>query len=57
MSDIMTGEPPGESVLSLSRYPEPACSYDFLDGTPVVRHTNDAFESTFGWSTEEVVGR
>ena len=48
MSDIMTGEPPGESVLSLSRYPEPACSYDFPDGTPVVRHTNDAFESRFG---------
>ena len=48
MSDTMTGEPPGGSVLSLSRYPEPACSYDFVDGTPVVRRTNDAFESRFG---------
>ena len=35
-------------MLSLSRYPEPACSYDFVDGTPVIRRTNDAFESRFG---------
>jgi signal transduction histidine kinase len=41
----MTGN---SSALSLSRYPDPACSYDFVDGTPVLRDTNDAFDARFG---------
>ena len=44
----MTDELSRRSALSISRYPDPACSYDFDDGTPVVRRTNDAFESRFG---------
>jgi signal transduction histidine kinase len=44
----MAGESPPERSLSLSRYPDPACSYDIVDGTPVVRATNAAFETRFG---------
>jgi signal transduction histidine kinase len=43
----MTGESPGRRVLSISRYPDPACSYDIVDGRPVVRTTNEAFDTEF----------
>jgi hypothetical protein len=44
----MTGETSRRCVLPIARYPDPACSYDITDGTPVVRATNDAFDAQFG---------
>jgi PAS domain S-box-containing protein len=37
--------------------PDPAVIVDFEDGAPVVRRVNDAFEETFGYESEALVGR
>jgi len=44
----MTGESSNRATLSISRYPDPACSYSFVDDTPVIQSTNDAFDARFG---------
>ena len=44
----MSGESPSQHGLPLSRIPDPACSFAFSDGTPVVQQTNDAFDARFG---------
>jgi signal transduction histidine kinase len=51
-SDTMAGEQPAGPTLSLSEYPDPACSFDTVDGTPVVETTNAAFETRFGTGAE-----
>jgi len=51
-SDTMGGEQPGGLTLSLSEYPDPACSFATVDGTPVVETTNAAFEAQFGAGAE-----
>ena len=51
-SDTMAGEQPGGPTLSLSEYPDPACSFATVDGTPVVETTNAAFEAQFGAGAE-----
>jgi|APHM01.1.fsa_nt_gi hypothetical protein len=51
-SDTMSGEQPGRPTLSLSEYPDPACSFTTVDGTPVVETTNAAFETQFGAGAE-----
>jgi PAS domain S-box-containing protein len=35
--------------------PDPAVEAELVDGEPVVRNVNDAFESVFGWSQAEMV--
>lgn len=37
-----------ESAVSLTRYPDPACTYELADGSPVVRETNEEFEAVTG---------
>jgi len=44
----MVGNSSGGAALSISRYPDPACSYDIVEGTPVIRLANSAFEARFG---------
>ena len=51
-SDTMAGEHPDGPTLSLSEYPDPACSFTAVDGTPVVERVNPAFEAQFGAGTE-----
>ena len=36
--------------------PDAAVSYEFVDGEPIVRSVNEAFEEVFGYPAEEVVG-
>jgi PAS domain S-box-containing protein len=36
--------------------PEPTLVYEFVDGEPVVRRVNDAFEETFGYEKAAVLG-
>jgi len=52
VSDTMAGEQPTGPTLSLSEYPDPACSFATVDGTPVVETTNAAFETRFGTGAE-----
>jgi PAS domain S-box-containing protein len=37
-------------------FPEPTFTYEFVDGEPVIRAINDAFEETFGYTEEEACG-
>ncbi|MEZ3164703.1 ATP-binding protein [Halorubrum sp. RMP-47] len=46
-----------DRLLALfTNVPDPAIAYDYVDGEPVVRQVNDAFESTFGYEAETVLG-
>jgi len=46
-----------DRLLALfTNVPDPAVAYDYVDGDPVVRQVNDAFESTFGYEAETVLG-
>ncbi|ELZ48108.1 PAS/PAC sensor signal transduction histidine kinase [Halorubrum coriense DSM 10284] len=46
-----------DRLLALfTNVPDPAVAYDYVDGEPVVRQVNDAFESTFGYEAEAVLG-
>jgi len=44
-----------DKLLALfTNVPDPAIAYDYVDGEPIVRQVNDAFESTFGYDAEAV---
>lgn len=46
-----------DHLLALfSNVPDPAIAYDYIDGEPIVRRVNDAFEETFGYDADRVVG-
>ncbi|WP_241154881.1 ATP-binding protein [Halorubrum sp. CSM-61] len=46
-----------DHLLALfSNVPDPAIAYDYVDGEPIVHRVNDAFEETFGYDAERVVG-
>ncbi|RLM70380.1 ATP-binding protein [Halorubrum sp. Atlit-26R] len=46
-----------DRLLALfTNVPDPAVAYDYVDGDPVVRQVNEAFEATFGYEPETVVG-
>ncbi|WP_297887627.1 PAS domain-containing sensor histidine kinase [uncultured Halorubrum sp.] len=46
-----------DRLLALfTNVPDPAIAYDYVDGEPIVRQVNDAFESTFGYESETVLG-
>jgi PAS domain S-box-containing protein len=36
--------------------PEPTVVYEYVDGTPLIRQVNDAFEETFGFDESAVLG-
>jgi len=37
-------------------FPEPTFAYEYVDGEPIIREVNDAFEETFGYDAETAVG-
>ena len=46
-----------DRLLALfTNVPDPAIAYDYVDGDPIVRQVNDAFEATFGYEPEAVIG-
>ena len=46
-----------DRLLALfTNVPDPAVAYDYVDGDPVVRQVNEAFEATFGYEPETVIG-
>jgi len=46
-----------DRLLALfSNVPDPAIAYDYVDGEPIVHRVNDAFEETFGYDADRVVG-
>jgi len=46
-----------DRLLALfTNVPDPAIAYDYIDGEPIVRQVNDAFEATFGYEAETVLG-
>ncbi|GAA0719492.1 hypothetical protein GCM10009060_10390 [Halorubrum trapanicum] len=46
-----------DRLLALfTNVPDPAIAYDYADGDPVVRQVNDAFEDTFGYDADTVLG-
>ncbi|WP_434522556.1 ATP-binding protein [Halorubrum sp. AS12] len=46
-----------DRLLALfTNVPDPAIAYDYADGNPVVRQVNDAFEDTFGYDADTVLG-
>ncbi|MFW5917752.1 MAG: PAS domain S-box protein, partial [Halorubrum sp.] len=46
-----------DRLLALfTNVPDPAIAYDYVDGEPIVRQVNDAFEATFGYDAETVLG-
>ncbi|EMA62491.1 PAS domain-containing sensor histidine kinase [Halorubrum lipolyticum] len=46
-----------DHLLALfSNVPDPAIAYDYVDGEPIVHRVNDAFEETFGYAADRVVG-
>ncbi len=46
-----------DHLLALfSNIPDSAIAYDYVDGEPVVHRINDAFEETFGYDADRVVG-
>ena len=46
-----------DKLLALfTNVPDPAIAYDYVDGEPIVRQVNDAFEETFGFDAETVLG-
>jgi PAS domain S-box-containing protein len=46
-----------DRLLALfTNVPDPAVAYDYVDGEPIVRQVNDAFEATFGYEAGTVLG-
>ncbi|WP_096393622.1 ATP-binding protein [Halorubrum trapanicum] len=46
-----------DRLLALfTNVPDPAIAYDYADGDPIVRQVNEAFEATFGYEPETVIG-
>jgi PAS domain S-box len=46
-----------DHLLALfSNVPDPAIAYDYVDGEPIVHRVNDAFEETFAYDADRVVG-
>ncbi len=46
-----------DRLLALfTNVPDPAIAYDYVDGEPIVRQVNEAFEATFGYDAETVLG-
>ena len=46
-----------DRLLALfTNVPDPAIAYDYVDGDPIVRQVNEAFEATFGYEPETVIG-
>ncbi|TKX74541.1 PAS domain S-box protein [Halorubrum sp. GN11_10-6_MGM] len=46
-----------DRLLALfTNVPDPAIAYDYVDDEPIVRQVNDAFEETFGYDAETVLG-
>jgi len=46
-----------DHLLALfSNVPDPAIAYDYVEGEPIVHRVNEAFEETFGYDAERVVG-
>ena len=46
-----------DRLLALfTNVPDPAIAYDYVDDEPIVRQVNDAFEATFGYDAETVLG-
>ena len=46
-----------DRLLALfTNVPDPAIAYDYIDGEPIARQVNDAFEATFGYEAETVLG-
>ncbi|OYR73983.1 PAS domain-containing sensor histidine kinase [Halorubrum ezzemoulense] len=46
-----------DRLLALfTNVPDPAVAYDYVDGEPIARQVNDAFEATFGYEAETVLG-
>ena len=46
-----------DHLLALfANVPDPAVAYDFVGGEPIVHRVNDAFEETFGYDAETIVG-
>ncbi|MDV7348608.1 PAS domain S-box protein [Halorubrum distributum] len=46
-----------DRLLALfTNVPDPAIAYDYVGGDPIVRQVNDAFEATFGYEPEAVIG-
>jgi len=49
--------PKRDHLLALfSNVPDPAIAYDYVDGEPIVHRVNDAFEETFAYDADRVVG-
>ena len=46
-----------DNLLALfSNVPDPAIAYDYVDGEPIAHRVNEAFEETFGYAADRVVG-
>ena len=55
VTETLRGE--RDRLLALfTNVPDPAIAYDYVDGDPIVRQVNDAFEATFGYDAETVTG-
>ena len=55
VTETLRGE--RDRLLALfTNVPDPAVAYDYVDGDPVVRQVNEAFEATFGYEPETVIG-
>ena len=55
VTETLRGE--RDRLLALfTNVPDPAIAYDYVDGDPIVRQVNDAFEETFGYDAETVAG-
>jgi PAS domain S-box-containing protein len=55
VTETLRGE--RDRLLALfTNVPDPAVAYDYVDGEPIVRQVNDAFEATFGYESETVTG-
>ncbi|WP_424014533.1 GAF domain-containing sensor histidine kinase [Halorubrum xinjiangense] len=55
VTETLRGE--RDRLLALfTNVPDPAIAYDYVDGDPIVRQVNDAFEATFGYDADEVLG-
>ncbi|GAB6879231.1 hypothetical protein JCM17823_15050 [Halorubrum gandharaense] len=46
----------GRLVALFENVPDAAVEYDYVDGDPIVRRVNSAFETVFGYDAETVVG-
>ncbi|MFC7073302.1 PAS domain S-box protein [Halovenus rubra] len=42
--------------ILFDRFPEPTVEFEFEDGVPVAKRVNSAFEETFGYDSDELLG-